>query len=251
MMFRAAIALIALAAPAFAQRGGTHGGSFGSRGFAGHVGVSGHSCFSQPNSFARPGQPIRYGSLGRGNGPLNYSGLRIPYNGNRFVAGHPSSYSRDAGLSRTWDRDRDPFRARRRSFENWYARTYPNWLGYGYPGFYDWGDSDNSAYDQGGAPPLYPAPYSDEGYGAPSQQATNAGPTAPSASSPEQPLTVIFKSGRAPVKMENYMVTAKILTDLDSRHYEQIPIDQIDVTATQRANSAAGVGFEIPGASRD
>jgi hypothetical protein len=62
---------------------------------------------------------------------------------------------------------------------------------------------------------------------------------------------VIFKSGRAPVKMENYMVTAKILTDLDSRHYEQIPIDQIDVTATQRANSAAGVGFEIPGASRD
>ena len=207
MMFRAAIALIALAAPAFAQHGGTHGGSFGSRGFAGHVALSGHPGFSQPNSFARPGQPIRYGSLGRaglqGNGPLNRSGLRIPYNGNRFVAGHLSSYSRDAGLSRTWDRDRDPFRARRRSFENWYARTSPNWLGNGYPyvadpGFYDWGDSDNSAYDQGGAPPLYlyPAPYSDEGYGAPSQQPTNAGPTTPSASLPEQPLTVIFKSDR-------------------------------------------------------
>jgi hypothetical protein len=51
--------------------------------------------------------------------------------------------------------------------------------------------------------------------------------------------------------MQNYMITAKILTDLDSRHYEQIPIDQIDVAATQQANRAAGVGFEIPGPSGD
>jgi hypothetical protein len=62
---------------------------------------------------------------------------------------------------------------------------------------------------------------------------------------------VIFKNGRAPVKMQNYMMTAKVLTDLDSRRYEQIPIDQIDVLSTQWANSAVGVRFEIPGASRD
>jgi hypothetical protein len=171
MMFRSAIALIALAMQAFAQHGGTHGGSFGSRGIAGHAGFSGRPGFSQPNSFMRPGQPIRYGALGRagslGNGPPNDSGLRIPYNGNRFLAGRPSFYSRNAGLSRTWDRGRDPFGARKRSFENWYARTYPTRLGYGYPyvidpGFYDWEDSDNSANDQDGAPPIYPAPYSDE-----------------------------------------------------------------------------------------
>jgi hypothetical protein len=53
------------------------------------------------------------------------------------------------------------------------------------------------------------------------------------------------------MKMQNYLMTAKVLTDLDSRHYEQIPIDQIDVVATQWANSAVGVRFEIPGASRN
>jgi hypothetical protein len=126
------------------------------------------------------------------------------------------------------------------------------------PGFYDWDDSDNSDYVQNDAAPYYPAPYPDYGYGAPGeippasaqgQQRAFAGPAAPSA--PEQPLTVIFKSGRDPVKMQNYMMTAKVLTDLDSRHYEQIPIDQIDVVATQWANSAVGVRFEIPSASRN
>jgi hypothetical protein len=62
---------------------------------------------------------------------------------------------------------------------------------------------------------------------------------------------VIFKSGRAPVKIQNYMMTARVLTDLDSQHYEQIPLDQIDLAATQRINSAAGMEFQIPGALRD
>ncbi len=62
---------------------------------------------------------------------------------------------------------------------------------------------------------------------------------------------MIFKNGRVPVKMQNYMMTATVLTDLDSQHYEQIPLDQIDVTATQRVNSADGVGFQIPGGSRN
>jgi hypothetical protein len=47
------------------------------------------------------------------------------------------------------------------------------------------------------------------------------------------------------------MVTAKVLTDLDSQHYEQISLSQIDLDATQRANSAAGVELQIPNASHD
>jgi hypothetical protein len=46
-------------------------------------------------------------------------------------------------------------------------------------------------------------------------------------------------------------MTAKILTDLDSEHYEQIPLDQIDLAATKRFNSFAGVEFQVPGPSRD
>jgi hypothetical protein len=47
------------------------------------------------------------------------------------------------------------------------------------------------------------------------------------------------------------MMTARMLIDLDSQHYEQIPLDQIDLAATERANSAAGVVFRVPGATRD
>jgi hypothetical protein len=265
MNFRAAIALLALAAPAFSQRGGMHAGSSGSRGFSGRSGFSGHAGFSTPGNFSRPAQPSRSGAFGgtgiRGFGAPNDSGLRTPYRGNRFMAGRSSSLARNAGLSRNWgrgaDRDRDRFNARRRSFLNWYTYDYPGWLGYPYtidPGFFDWGDSDNSAYDQAGAAPDYPAPeyppfYPGEDYGRPGDEPAAAGPAFPAA--PEQPLTVIFKSGRAPMKVQNYMMTATVLTDLDPQHYEQIPLDQIDQAETLRVNSAAGVEFQVPGASRD
>jgi hypothetical protein len=214
------------------------------------------------------------------------SSLRTPYNGNRyngnrFVAGRPtpgrSPYDpRGAGLSR--GRDRDRFDARRRQFQNWYVYTYPNWPGYPYLidpnfynlGLYDWGDSDSSApgnyesdssqpggyepdsymSDQNGPAPLYP-PYPNEGYAAPLAQAGAAAPAVPAPAVSVQPLTVIFKSGRAPIKVQNYLMTAQVLTDLDSEHYEQIPLDQIDLAATQRFNSAAGVDFQVPRPSSD
>src|ERR1039458_8179868 len=132
MMFRAAIILIALAAPAIAQRGGAHAGSFGSRGFAGHAGFSGSPGFSQSASIARPAQPVRYGALGsaglRRTAPPNYSRLPIPYSGNRFVVSRPPYRSEDAGLSRAGasggNRGRDPYNARRRSFERWYLYNH-------------------------------------------------------------------------------------------------------------------------------
>jgi hypothetical protein len=189
------------------------------------------------------------------------------------VVSRPPYRSEDAGLSRAGasggNRGRDPYNARRRSFERWYLYNYPTWAGYGYPyvvdpGFYDWGDFDNSENDQSSATPEYPTSYPDYGYVAPGetpqgiprevpswnsqwQQPAAAGATALPMG--EQPLTVIFKTGRAPVKMQNYMMTAKVLTDLDSQHYEQIPLDQIDFAATQRVNGSTGVGFQIPGAS--
>jgi hypothetical protein len=297
MMFRAAVALLALALPAFAQHGGSHAGSSGSRGFSGNAGFSSHSAFSQPSfsrpafsqspNFTRPAQPARYGpSYGsqyrpmpragyRAFGPQNYSTLRSPYNGtysgnrysaNRLAAGRPS-YSPAAALSRGSDRDR--FDARRRQFHNWYVNTYPNLLGYPYLidpnfynlGLYDWSDSDNSASgsyesdnslpgsyepDQNGPAPDY-LPYPSQGYYATNQIA----PAAVGAPTPTQPLTVIFKSSRAPIQVQNYLMTAKVLTDLDSEHYEQIPLDEINLAATQNFNKVAGVDFQVPVASRD
>jgi hypothetical protein len=279
-MFRAAIALLALAAPALAQHGGARAGSFGGRGFAGHAGFTGHAGFSSPGGFARPAPPMRYGapaSAGfRGFGPAPYANGRFLTYGNGYGLPRASYRSMADGASGTWtrgqDRDRNRFNARRRSFDNWYVNVYPTWPGYGYPyvidpGFYDWGDSDDSADGQGGAVPDYAAPYPDQGYGPPGEppQEGFASETPPWSAPNQQPaaraiaaapetepsLTVIFKSGRAPLKIQNYMMTAKALTDLDSRHYEQIPLNQIDVAATRRVNTSAGIDFQVPDASRD
>jgi hypothetical protein len=216
------------------------------------------------------------GSAGfRGMRAPGAANFRTPYSGNRFVASRPGDRSMGASAARVsgrgseWDRNRDRWDARRRSFNNWYTSIYPGWLiGYPYlldPGFYDWGDNDDAAYGQGDE-----APYQDYGYeppagdyagpGEPAQQELPPwpGPGRPLAAmepaaspAPEQPLTVYFKGGRSPLTMQNYMMTGKTLTDLDSGHFARIPIDQIDVAETQRVNGAAGLQFQVPAAPRN
>jgi hypothetical protein len=266
MMSRAAIAFLALALPAFAQHGGAHSGSFGGRGFSGHAGFSSHAAFSGSGSFARLASTARYGAY-TGTAYRTYAQpvIRSPYYGNRFAAVRPSYGSRVDAAPRVLDR----FDVRRRQFRNWYAYTYPYWAGYPYLlnpnaynlGLYDWGDSDDTAFENsqpgsyepdqspGGYPsddqnvpaPLYP-PYPNRAYYAPAGQSAAAPATS------GMPLTVIFKEGRAPIQVRNYLMTAKVLTDLDSEHYEQIPLDQIDLAATRRFNTFAGVDFQVPGA---
>ena len=213
---------------------------------------------------AIPSRSILTGARFRPVSPQNAPGLRTLYNGNRFAAARPSYAATAASQSRS--RNRDHFDARRRQFDNWFVNIYPNWPGYPYLlnpnlynlGLYDWSDSDsfapdNSApnnypYDQGGPSPDYPAPYPDYASAAAAPQPA----VAPSTSSaPEQPLTVIFKTGRSPLQVQNYIMTASVFTDLDSGHYEQIPLDQINLAATQLINGAAGIDFQLPRASRD
>lgn len=265
MMFRAAIAFLALALPAFAQHGGARAGSFGSRGFSGHAGFSSRPALSRSPSYARTSPLARYGAY-TGAAYRTYARpvLRSPYYGNRFAAIRPS-YSSHAALSRSSDRDR--FDARRRQFHNWYVASYPYWAAYPYLydpnaynlGLYDWSDPDDatsagdqpggavpdaSSYAQSGDLPGYLPPYPEQRppY---SGEATAA---SPASDAPVQLLTVIFKNGRTPIKVENYLMTTKTLTDLDPQHYEQIPLDEIDLAATRRFNNAAGVDFEVPSA---
>ena len=113
--------------------------------------------------------------------------------------------------------------------------------GFGEPG---------GAYGQAGEqPPPWPEPGASQT--APESHFSGSGLSAASAPALAGPLTVIFKDGRAPEEMRNFMLTAKSLTDLDADRYEQIPLDQIDLAATARANRASGLEFRIPGASRD
>ncbi len=199
--------------------------------------------------------------MGRAIGPLD-SGFRVPYRGNGTAQFRPP-YRPGIG-----DRSRGEDRDRRRL--PWLGYGYPGYPGYLYPypyvidpGFYDWGDSGDSAYDQGGATPGY-APYTDYGDAYPetpqnpyygqqpyAQSPAPVYPGTASLAAAEEPLTLIFKNGRAPQKMQNYIMNAKALTDLDPQHYERIPLDQIDIAATELANRARGVDFQVPGARQE
>jgi hypothetical protein len=189
------------------------------------------------------------------------------------------------------DRDRDRFRDRARSFHNWYLYSYPSFaFFYPYDfgsGFYDWSGYDTSGYDQNYQQSGETPGYNDQGSGyqqenpggddgqpdsgdyslqnqqpqpwpeppptepAPGNHFTVSGLDSAMASPLEGPITVVFKGNRAPEKMQNYMLTETALTDLDADHYEKIPLNQIDITATAEANRASGVEFQVPGASPD
>jgi hypothetical protein len=190
----------------------------------------------------------------RGNG---YSGYRAPY------ANHYPYHGHDHG----------------RNYGRYPVYAYPGWYTYPYvvdPGFYDWGATDYSSgdsSDQQGAnysanqgPEYQPEPAADESraqYPPRREAYTREASSAPvqiqeyhfaNSSSPAPagpPLTVIFKGGRTPLKMQNYMVNSTSLTDFDREHFEKIPLDQVDLAATEQINRQHGIDFQVPISSRD
>jgi hypothetical protein len=162
---------------------------------------------------------------------------------------------------------------------------YAGWPGYPFlwndPGFYGY---DDSSYDNYGAPyadangPA--APYADYGEPMPPYPG-DAGPGYPGPAAPynygtgaaypppqggelhggresytgpgdsnypatsQQAVTVIFKDGRPREQIHNYLLTTSTLTVLDQK-YRVIPVDQINLEATEETNRAEGVDFRVP-----
>lgn len=282
-MRRAAAFVVALALmpPAFGQHGVGHGGSAGRGGSfshpgssGSHAGLSGRSNFVGTRGFSgRIGTP-RYRGFARPTMPM-HSGFGLPYRG---VSQHRPLYQ-PAFKNRygSWDRGR----GRRRGYGVGFGYPYPGY-GYGYPypyvidpGFYDWGDTSDYNEGESGAYAPYPdngAPYADSqqrdypqspytqdpnasqqpSYAQPYRQSPYPQSYAQAAApeSAEEPLTVIFKDGRASKAMRNYMMTATVLTDVDPQHFERIPLDEIDIPATEHLNRTHGINFEVPGGTR-
>lgn len=115
----------------------------------------------------------------------------------------------------------------------------------GYPaqGYAAEPDQGQQTMPQDAAPPPY---YPQQGYRQPYAPQNFAQPSRGSAApSSENAVTLIFKDGRPPEQIHNYLLTATTLTVLD-QHDREIPLDQIDVAATQAANRATGVDFRVP-----
>jgi len=202
------------------------------------------------------------------------SGFRSPFPGRRFDparSNYRSGYGQHHDGGRDHDRDRH---GHRHPYNRSFGYGYPAWYGYSYypypyvidPGLYDWstGDTDDTQGNYTYAPnsdagadagpdyPSDPGPLAGNAYAeAPPASSIPRRPNPVSAASEEEPLTVFFKDGRNPEKMRNYILNSRSLTDLDRNHYQQIPLDQIDVAATEQANRAHGLDFEVPGTSRE
>jgi hypothetical protein len=60
---------------------------------------------------------------------------------------------------------------------------------------------------------------------------------------------LIFKDGRPSEQIHNYLLTATTLTVLDQK-YREIPVDQINLDATEQTNRADGIDFRVPSVSQ-
>jgi len=221
-----ALASLVIALPVCAQRGGARGGSSGhASGGRGGFAASGSRMVSGYRGVTASRAPLAVQGLQRGT--VGAAGARAPYGGN--------------------------YRRRRPYVSPYGATVFYGVSGYGVPGPYILDYPDGYDYDAGltpqdngyqgydmqqpypQAPPVAPGVY---------PQAAAAPQIAPALTN-EDGVTLVFKDGRAPVQIHDYVLTRNVVYVWD-RHQRVIPIDQIDMAATAKANSEAGVDFELP-----
>jgi hypothetical protein len=221
-----ALLIVGLTLHIYAQRGASRGG------FSGHAAPAFHmgSTASVPYRFTgaprySSSRPVGMAPGFRGSAPRNYNARP------NYYAGSP------------YRRPYLPFYNTRIHY------AVSPWIGWGYPGF---GYSDSGAYDNS-APPSYDPPYEsppfDDGPLAPAYQVPVGQSLPSSAPESEEATTLVFKDGRPPEQIHNYILTRTTLYVRD-QHHRDISVDQLDMAATQRVNHDAGVNFQLPEASR-
>jgi len=59
-------------------------------------------------------------------------------------------------------------------------------------------------------------------------------------------VILIYKDGRPPEEIQNYLATRSTLTVLDGGRRREIPISDLNIPATVSANRQTGVDFQLP-----
>lgn len=240
----AALAALLATVPLSAQHGGGghasgggHGGFAGHGGFGGHMGGGGHA----------------FGGMHSGSGFAGHSFA----GGSSFGRG----FSRGSRFGRGRGRSGVGLRLRSYGYGNncW---GYGCWWGYGYPYLgggvdpYWWWDSDSSdpdpgpQYDNGLANQmnqqgLYPRPMPYRG----DQDAyAQSAPPPPrqEASSTVVPATVLVYRDQRKQEVQNYAIVGQTLWIFSPERTQKVPLADVDIDATQKANDARGVDFRVP-----
>ena len=124
---------------------------------------------------------------------------------------------------------------------NGYAYPGQSYQGQPYQGQASPAPANQGQANPGPLPPASPGDDQPDGPWAPQSWTGGAPPTV---AAQERAVTLVFKDGRPPVRIRNYAMTRTVLfTGTDMR---EIPLDEIDVPATQKLNRASGVDFRLP-----
>jgi hypothetical protein len=237
----AAFALLLASVPLSAQHGGGHASGGGHGGFAGHGSFGGHIGGGHAIGGMHSGAGFTSRSFGRGsfNRPLSSRGFN------------------HSGVG---------LRIRTRGFRNNCFGYACGW-GYGYPWYggidpYWWWDSDSSSdpgqdpspqyYDDGLANQmneqgLYPRRMPDRS----DQDAyARSAPPPPrqEASSTAVPATVLVFRDQRKQEVQNYAIVGQTLWIFSPERTQKIPLADVDIDATQKANDARGIDFRVPSA---
>jgi hypothetical protein len=168
---------------------------------------------------------------------------------------------------------RGPFTRFHRGFvyRPYWRYGYPGYYGYyGYAGYYDpflWGSASSYSYDNSSN---YNAYYDqsqqlqqqvnnleneverlrEERYAQPVAPRSPAVPAAPA--TPAKPesasLTVLIFKDQHREEVKNYAVVGQTVWIFSEQRARKIPLDQLDIPATQQANDERGLDFAVPAA---
>ena len=230
---------LAFIATASAQRGGAARGGFSAR-----SAPSFHSSFA-PSSRSFSGPAYRY------SGPSFAPATRIT-SAPRIITAPRFSIAPSAARPAFYSQHRQPVTDRRRyapgiGLASPYAYPFA-YTDYGWfdPGYIDPGHTDAVPYDQASAQPTYPDPsLQQEPAAHPLANSPRYAPPRQPAPPEEEAVTLVFKDGRPSEQIHNYMLTRTMLYVQD-QHRRDIPVDQLDLAATEKANQSNGVEFALP-----
>jgi hypothetical protein len=187
-------------------------------------------------------------------GAVNRGETNQPYRGT-YPDGHNGNQGGHGG-------DHDGHNHYRSSYHSVTVYSSPYWPYYAnwsywpwWPYFGSWDSSDDYSNYNVAAPAQNPDQNSDQYYAPEPAQQDNSRPVyqpqiAASAASamPEPAVTIIYKDGHSQ-QIHNYALTRTTLLMMDeasSGLTPQIPLDQINLPATEQINRAQGVNFSVP-----
>jgi hypothetical protein len=175
--------------------------------------------------------------------------------GNRLGNGFGNRFGGRRFRGRDHDRDR--------GFRGPWRFGYPGWYGYYDPYFYDpyWLFDSSSSYDDDGD--QNSAPANDMNDPSPQDQSAGDGydgsgdqdvyarsapyePRHSELTAPSPPTTLVFRDQHKQ-EIQNYAIIGNVLWNFSSGRTEKIPLSDLDIPATTKANDDHGVNFKIPG----